>query len=97
MSETMPTADDGTVEKNVSRVVTGAAAHLEFAKWICATKTPHKTKGKARIAAQTRIAADRTLKALYGYRCAACRTWHLTKKKNGRPLAAQSDTPNRPS
>ena len=80
--------------QRAATVVQGAAAHLEYAKWICDTKTAHLTRGKARAKAIERLERDPTLQALYGYRCTACRTWHLTRKKNGRPLAARSKTPN---
>ena len=69
--------------------VEGAAAHMEYAKWICATKTPFKTRGCARATAAERVALDPTLKALYAYRCPACHTFHLTRKKCGKALAVK--------
>ena len=84
-------------EQSATRVVEGAAAHLEFAKWICAAKTPYSTRGKSKAMAQQRLDRDPTLKALYGYRCAACKTWHLTKKKTGKALAQVEATPAPPT
>lgn len=71
-------------------VVSGPDAHLEYAKWICATKTPYKTRCRARATAVERVSRDPSLKALYAYRCSACHTFHLTKKKCGKALAERA-------
>ena len=54
----------------------------EFAKWICEAKHTFTKPKQAKAIAAERIARDPSIKALYVYRCPACRLFHLTRKPN---------------
>lgn len=72
------------------------AAHLDYAKWICATKTAFPTREAAALVAERRIAADETLIRLCVYTCPACGMLHLTKKKVGHPVATRKSCKTAP-
>ena len=66
-----------------------ASAHLEYQKWICATKVKLSSKVEAYQLARKRLQKDANLKALYLYQCSACGALHLTRKKSRNVAAAR--------